>query len=64
MKIFKEDGYLDMGAIMAAGYPFTIVCGGRGTGKTFTALYETIKDKVPFMLLRRLQTQIEMINKP
>ena len=56
MKIFREDGYLDMGSIMAAGYPFTIVCGGRGTGKTFTALYETIKDKVPVMFLRRLQT--------
>lgn len=64
MKIFKEDGYLDMGAIMGAGYPFTIVCGGRGTGKTFAALSESIKDKVPFMLMRRLQTQIDMINKP
>lgn len=64
MKIFREDGYLDMGAIMAAGYPFTLVCGGRGTGKTFTALYETINDNIPFMLMRRMQTQVDMINKP
>lgn len=64
MKIFREDGYLDMGAIMAEGYPFTLVCGGRGTGKTFTALYETINDNIPFMLMRRMQTQVDMINKP
>lgn len=64
MKIFREDGYLDMGAIMAAGYPFTLVCGGRGTGKTFTALYETINNNIPFMLMRRMQTQVDMINKP
>lgn len=64
MKIFREDGYLDMGSIMAAGYPFTLVCGGRGTGKTFTALYETINENIPFMLMRRMQTQVDMINKP
>lgn len=64
MKIFRDDGYLDMGAIMAEGYPFTLVCGGRGTGKTFTALYETIKDNIRFMLMRRMQTQVDMINKP
>ena len=64
MKIFREDGYLDMGAIMAEGYPFTLVCGGRGTGKTFTAIYETINDNISFMLMRRMQTQVDMINKP
>ena len=64
MNIFREDGYLDMGAIMGRNYPFTLVCGGRGTGKTFTALYETINDNIPFMLMRRMQTQVDMINKP
>ena len=64
MNIFREDGYLDMGAIMGRNYPFTIVCGGRGTGKTFTALYETINDNIPFILMRRMQTQVDMINKP
>ena len=64
MNIFREDGYLDMGAIMGRNYPFTLVCGGRGTGKTFTALYETINDNIPFILMRRMQTQIDMINRP
>lgn len=64
MKIFLESGYLDMRAIMGAGYPYTIVCGGRATGKTFTALQTTIEDNIPFLLLRRMQTQIDMINKP
>lgn len=64
MNIFREDGYLDMGAIMGRNYPFTLVCGGRGTGKTFTALYETISNDIPFILMRRMQTQIDMINRP
>ena len=64
MNIFREDGYLDMGAIMGRNYPFTLVCGGRGTGKTFTALYETISNNVTFMLMRRMQTQVDMINRP
>ena len=64
MKIFLENGYLDMRSIMDAGYPYTLVCGGRGTGKTFTALAETISAGVPFILMRRMQTQVDMINKP
>lgn len=62
MNIFQENGYLDMRAIMGEGYPFTIVCGGRATGKTFTALQVSVEDGVSFMLMRRLQTQIDLIN--
>ena len=43
--------------------PFTICIGGRGTGKTFGALKHVVESKTKFILMRRTQSQIDIIGK-
>lgn len=64
MSIYLESGYLDIPAILHFNKPFTFIVGGRGIGKTYGALKYIIDNKIPFMLMRRTQTQTDMINKP
>lgn len=45
-------------------YPFTIVIGGRGTGKTYGALLYALESRKPFILMRRTQKQADKIAKP
>ena len=61
MRLYQPNGYLDMAAIRHAGYPFTIVINGRGTGKTFNGLYDLLSSGTKFIYLRRTQTQIDQI---
>lgn len=62
--IYLESGYLDIAAILAYKRPFTFIVGGRGIGKTYGALKYVTENRIPFMLMRRTQTQTDMINKP
>lgn len=62
--IYLDSGYLDISAIVHMGMPFTFIVGGRGIGKTYGALKYIVENRIPFMLMRRTQTQTDMINKP
>lgn len=42
-------------------YPFQIFIGGRGTGKTYSALDGAIKRKEPFIYMRRTAQELDMI---
>ena len=64
INIYDENGYVDMKSIIEAGYTFTIVIGGRGTGKTFGALLYVLEERKPFILMRRTQKQTDKIAKP
>lgn len=64
MNIYLESGYLNIPAILQLNKPFTFIVGGRGIGKTYGALKYIIEEKIPFMLMRRTQTQTDLINKP
>lgn len=64
MKIFDPSGYVHIRDILSAGYPFNFIVGGRGTGKTFTALKTAVEDEQLFMLMRRTQIQADLISKP
>ena len=64
MQLFDSNGYLDSRSIRDAGYPFTFIIGGRGTGKTYGALRTSIEDERIFAFMRRRQTQADMISKP
>lgn len=59
--IYLPNGYCNVGGILDFGMPFTIIIGGRGTGKTFTALKVCRDRKLNTLLLRRTHTQAEMI---
>lgn len=62
MSYFLESGYLDMPRMIEQDKaPFVIVMNGRGTGKTFGALQYVIEHKRKFILMRRTQTQVELM---
>lgn len=64
MKLYLESGYVNIKGILDLGLPFNFVVGGRGTGKTYTALKTVKEDEQKFMFMRRTQSQAELINKP
>ena len=64
MNLYDKQGYLDFRKIRDMGYPFTLIIGGRGTGKTYGALKSCVEDRIPFAFMRRRQTQVDIINKP
>lgn len=64
MNLYHDSGYVDIAAILKLGMPFNFLWGGRGTGKTYGALKEVIESGVKFMLMRRTQTQLDLISKP
>ena len=64
MRIYDESGYVNVRGILDEGYPFNFLVGGRGTGKTYTTLKVAKEDRKLFMLMRRTQSQADLISKP
>lgn len=64
MKIYDPNGYVNIEGILSEGYPFNFLIGGRGVGKTYTALKVAREKKYKFMLMRRTQSQADLISKP
>lgn len=64
MNLYQETGYISIENILAKGYPFNFITGGRGTGKTYTALKYVVETGKKFILLRRTQQQCDIINTP
>ena len=62
MNYYLENGYLNMPRMIEQDHsPFIVVMNGRGTGKTFGALEYVIEHNVKFILMRRTQTQVELL---
>lgn len=64
MRIYDASGYVNVRDILDEGYPFNFLVGGRGTGKTYTTLKVAKEDRRLFMLMRRTQSQADLISKP
>lgn len=64
MSIYLDNGYLDIEKILSYQMPFNFVVGGRATGKTYGALKTAYENRIRFILMRRTQTQCDLINKP
>lgn len=62
MQLYDEKGYFNFPAVRALGFPFTIVVGGRGTGKTFGGLKDVVETDTEFIYMRRTQTQLDAIS--
>lgn len=63
--LYLENGYLNMEAIIEMPIPFIFVIGGRGIGKTYGTLkYLMEHENVKMLMLRRTQTQIDLVNTP
>lgn len=67
MRLFAENGYLNVPDIIGAGFTFNIILSGRGVGKTFGFLKYMREEAAAglgrFAYLRRLQTQIDICGK-
>lgn len=64
MDLYTDQGYLNFRAVRDMPYPFIIVVGGRGTGKTYGALLSSIEDGQFFGFMRRTKTQLDLISSP
>lgn len=64
MKLYLDSGYINIAALIETGMPFIFCWGGRGTGKTYGALKWAIENGVKFGLMRRTQSQLDLISKP
>lgn len=64
MKLYQENGYLDIDYVLSKQCPFTLVLGGRATGKTYGAICHALDHKKYFAFIRRTQTQIDLLSKP
>ena len=63
LNIYESSGYLNIPAIVNLKIPFTFIVGGRATGKTYGALKYVLTSHRKFMLMRRTQSQADLINK-
>lgn len=62
--LYLENGYLNIEYVLHYKMPITIVIGGRGTGKTFGGLKYSIENERQIILMRRTQSQTDLINRP
>lgn len=63
MRIYTENGWVNIPEILKHPAIFIFIYGGRGTGKTYGSLQEMIDDNLKFMYLRRLQAQADLVKK-
>lgn len=64
MGLYLPSGYVNIRWVLERGLPFNFVYGGRATGKTYGTLNDVLEYPRPFILLRRTQTQVDIIGKP
>lgn len=64
MGLYLDSGYVNVRYCMGFNMPFTIIIGGRATGKTFNSQLVCIEDHLIYMLMRRTQAQADIISKP
>lgn len=62
--LYLENGYVNISYCLGFGCSTVIIIGGRGTGKTYGALQEAIETDRRIILMRRTQSQADLINKP
>lgn len=64
MRLFDENGWPNFSeedGILSSPANIIIMWGGRGTGKTYTCLRDTVERGEDFLLLRRTPTQVDTI---
>lgn len=67
MKMYLDNGYINMREILENDYTFVFVVGGRGTGKTYGGLLSILRiqeegEMKRFLYLRRTQTECDAVS--
>ena len=63
MKLYDNNGYVNIPEVLKHEATFIFIYGGRGTGKTYGALKEMIEGKHHFIYMRRLAAQTDIVKK-
>lgn len=63
MKLYDDNGYVNIKEILEHPATFIFIYGGRGTGKTYGTLQEMIDGKHKFIYMRRLAAQVDIVKK-
>ena len=64
MSLYSDSGYVNIDYIISRGMTYNFVVGGRGTGKTYTALKYMIETGSRFIYMRRMQVQLDNVCTP
>lgn len=63
MKLYLENGYLDVDSILKPdNFPFTFIIGARGVGKTYGVLEYIYANSLTSIILRRTQVQADLLS--
>lgn len=62
--LYTENGYTNIRWVLNTKPPWAWIHGGRGSGKTYNAFDAALTDKIPFMLVRNTQSQLDAISTP
>ena len=62
MGLYLESGYINQDRILSSADSFIFEIGPRGTGKSYGILKYILDRKIKFMMLRRTQTEADMIS--
>ena len=63
-RLYTDEGWVNIRGVLDTGLPFIFLVGGRGIGKTYGALQEALRQEDQFLILRRRQTQADIISAP
>lgn len=64
VNLYTSDGWIDAAQIVENPCPFVLAIGGRGIGKTYGVLLELYRDGIPFIYMRRTQSQLDAVTIP
>lgn len=65
MNLYTSAGWPDFNVIRKVGAPFNYIWGGRGCGKTYSALQHVVyEDPLTFLYIRRSQKQVDILATP
>ena len=60
-KLYTDKGWVNAETLVNCPEPFVIALGGRGIGKSYGILWELYRNKIPFIYMRRTQTQLDAV---
>ena len=63
-KLYTDEGWVNARTLVQCAEPFVIALGGRGIGKSYGILWELYQEKIPFIYMRRTQTQLDAVTIP
>ena len=62
--LYTSEGWINAAQIVESPCPFVLAIGGRGIGKTYGVLLELYRRGIPFIYMRRTQSQLDAVTIP